>query len=48
MFCKIVVIGNLFSVPLTTSAQCCHYEETSLVTSCTNQWTDFYITETLF
>ena len=42
-----IVVGNLFSVSLTISAQCCHYEETSLSTSCTNQWTGFYITETL-
>ena len=29
------------------SAQRCHYEETSLLISCTNQRTGFYITETL-
>ena len=26
-------------IPLTISAQCCHYQETSLLTSSINQWT---------
>ena len=47
VFCKTVVVGDLFSVFLPISAQCCHYEETSLLTICANQWTDFYVTETL-
>ena len=29
------------------STQCCHYEETSLLISCTNQWTGFYLKATV-